>query len=78
MWKIFRNISAQAFNNFFSSVGENLPFSFGDLHLPDMIIDTPTETFSCLNVDINFILQELLKLPKDSKLDVLNFDSRLL
>ena len=72
------NISAQAFNDFFSSVSENLTSSFGDLHLPDIMIDTRTETFSFLTVDINFVLQELLKLPKNSKLDVLNFDSRLL
>ena len=91
MWKILRkalpsnkyssqscNISAQAFNDFFSSVGENLTSSFGDFHLPDIMIDTPTETFSFLTVDINFVLQELLKLPKNSKLDILNFDSRLL
>ena len=74
MWKILRkalpskkyssqssNISAQAFNDFFSSVGENLTSSFDDFHLPDIMIDTPTETFSFLTVDINFVLQELLK-----------------
>ena len=45
MWKILRKAlpsnkyssqsSAQAFNDIFSSVGENLTSSFGDLHLPD-------------------------------------------
>ena len=71
-------ISPQTFNDFFSSVGERLTRDFGDLNIPECNIDTPSVSFSFICIDVNFVLRELLQLSKESKLDVLKFDTKLL
>ena len=91
MWKVLKQalpsnkhssqsckISAQTFNDFFSSVGVKLATNFGDLDLPEVTINTPHELFNFVSVDVNFVLHELLHLSPDPKMDVLNFDCKLL
>ena len=71
-------ITAQTFNDLFSTVGEKLTSNFSDSTLPDCHISTPEVPFSFLCIDSNFVLKELLKLSKESKLDILQFDDKLL
>ena len=91
MWKILKqvlpsnnkpsnhgDISAQAFNDFFSSIGTNLTSDFGDFSLPEANIPTPTTPFSFTLINENFVLHQLLCLPCVPKLDILDFDIKLL
>ena len=63
---------------FFSSVGVKLATNFSDLDLPEVTINTAYELFNLISVDVNFVLHELLHLSPDPKMDVLNFDCKLL
>ena len=63
---------------FFSSVGVKLATNFSDLDLPEVTINTAHELFNFISVDVNFVLHELLHLSPDPKMDVLNFDCKLL
>ena len=71
------SLDANDFNNFFSSVGERLTQYFDELKLPVLNFNTE-HTFEFIEININDILQELLRLPNRNKSDILNFDSSLL
>ena len=71
-------ITADAFNDFFSSVGERLTSNFGDLIPPSVTFSSPLNMFDLSVINVNFVLQELLHLSPDPHLDVLDLDSKLL
>ena len=71
------SLDSNDFNNFFSSVGERLTQHFDELKLPVLNFNTE-HTFEFIEININDILQELLRLPNRNKSDILNFDSSLL
>ena len=73
------NISCEAFNNYFSTIGAktvaHIPSS-ASIHndnFPDCIY-----SFTFSNVDDSFVLRYLASLPDQSKNDILNFDTKLL
>ena len=51
---------------------------FGDLQLPNLELSQPINNFSFLQISVDFVLHELLHLSLKPKLDLFNFDNRLL
>ena len=74
---ISSDIDADCFNKYFSSIGQQLAANFGDLVLPEINVTTNIQ-FNFTQINPNFILQELLKLPSLPKMDFLQFDNKLL
>ena len=74
---ISSDIDADCFNKYFSSIGQQLAANFGDLVLPEINVTTNIQ-FNFTQINPNFILQELLKLPSLPKIDFLQFDNKLL
>ena len=91
MWKTLNNllpsnkcesftdkISPDQFNSFFSTIGQNLTSDFGDIVLPHFVVPHCDENFDFLEVNVNFTLRELLKLPMRTNLDGIDMDPKLL
>ena len=65
-------------NKFFSEIGENLTFDFGELQIPEIITPNITDKLQFYEININYTLKELLALPNRNTLDILDMDSLLL
>jgi hypothetical protein len=75
------DISANTFNDYFSSIGKVVSNGIQTSPLlPDYMAKFPTSihTFTFNGIDNNFTLKQLKSLPKISKIDILNFDTKLL
>ena len=55
-----------------------LTTNFGQLELPKLTVPNCTKQFVFHEININYTLKELLKLPLKSTLDVINIDNKLL
>ena len=55
-----------------------LTTNFGQLRLPKLTVPNSTKQFVFHEININYTLKELLKLPLKSTLDVINIDNKLL
>ena len=71
------NIDINSFNEYFSTIGERLTKPFVDPSFPVSNLDVPS-TFEFLELNSEFVFKELNKLPLTSKLDLHNFDCKLL
>ena len=71
-------ISPDQFNDFFSNIGERLSSDLNDVPLPDLSFLNIENEFNFLEIDVNFVLRELLSLPLKTSLDVINMDNKLL
>ena len=71
------NIDINSFNEYFSTIGERLTKPFVDPSFPVFNLDVPS-TFEFLELNSEFVFKELNKLPLTSKLDLHNFDCKLL
>ena len=70
-------IDPEQFNHLFATVGDRLTSHLGRTDLPDVNISVTTE-FEFIEINSNFVVEELLKLSLNPKLDFLNFDTKLL
>ena len=92
MWKILNHLlpskrrgsehhnsalSADIFNVYFSSIGENLIKHLGDVVFPDHTIERANH-FEFLETNSNQVLHNLLKLSKSTGLDMIDMDNKLL
>ena len=92
MWKILNHLlpskrqdseqhnsalSADIFNKYFSSIGENLTKHLGDVVFPDHTIEKANH-FEFLEINSNQVLHYLLKLSNSTSLDIIDMDNKLL
>ena len=75
---IDESLDSDTFNDFFSEIGMKLTTNFGQLRLPKLTVPNSTKQFVFHEININYTLKELLKLPLKSTLDVINIDNKLL
>ena len=68
----------QLFDNYFSSVANELTKDFGPVTLPLFNTDHVTTKFDFLTINVNSILKELLDLPIKTGLDIIDMDHKLL
>ena len=92
MWNVLKHIlqsktdnssidesrDSDTFNDFFSEIGMKLATNFGQLRLPKLTVPKSTKQFVFHEINTNYTLKELLKLPLKSTLDVINIDNKLL
>ena len=71
-------IDSNNFNEFFSEIGIKPTNVFGKLKLPASDINTSNNKLDFHEINVNYILKELLKLPLKSTLDIINIDNKLL
>ena len=72
------NLDPNEFNCFFSNIGQKLTSSFNEPQMNDFTVPSCDNEFEFYELNVNFTLKELLKLPLKPSLDVLNFDHKLL
>ena len=72
------NLDPNEFNCFFSNIGQKLTSSFDEPQMNDFTVPSCDNEFEFYELNVNFTLKELLKLPLKLSLDVLNFDHKLL
>ena len=90
MWKILSNvlpskkqiskisISASSFNDYFSTIGTNIINKIDTVDSTDDYIGEIPYTFDFYEINVNNVLQQLLKLSHKSSQDLLGFDCNLL